>query len=190
MCSYHCYFYKGYSREKAPSSGILAVDIMTDPYKSMHAARYATQISKLVTVYTNGDAELAKKFEETFNEQPMFKTDSRKIKRFVKDSADTSNSVGIEFEDGTTASESFIGHYPLSKAKGPFAEQLGLSMNPMGDIVTHQPWLQTDVRGCFACGDNSQFRKIMPEAQNGGSLVGAAASNQLIADEFGQQGLV
>ncbi|PVI02643.1 FAD/NAD(P)-binding domain-containing protein [Periconia macrospinosa] len=192
---YHCYFYKGYTTEKAKSSGILAVDVMQDVPKSMHAARYATQISNQVTIYTNGDTELAKSFGSAFGTSDLFRTDDRKIARFVKVDADASSphtdtTVGIEFEDGTTVAESFIGHYPLSKNKGPFAEQLGLPLLPSGDIATNQPWLQTDIRGVFCCGDNSQPRKIIPEAQNSGSLVGAAVSNQIIADNFEQQGLV
>jgi thioredoxin reductase len=61
---------------------------------------------------------------------------------------------------------------------------------PSGDIATNFPWLQTDIKGVFACGDNSQPRKIIPEAQNTGSLVGAAISNQIIAENFEQMGLV
>ncbi|KAF1950186.1 FAD/NAD(P)-binding domain-containing protein [Byssothecium circinans] len=193
---YHCYFYKGYTKEKAASSGILAVDVMQDVPKSMHAARYATQISNQVTIYTNGDTDLAKSFRSAFGNSNLFRADDRKISRFLAvDSTNPSaphanTTVGIEFEDGTIVVEPFIGHYPLSKNRGPFAKQLGLPLLPSGDIATNLPWLQTDVRGVFCCGDNSQPRKIIPEAQNSGSLVGAAISNQIIAENFEQQGLV
>lgn len=168
---------------------------MQDVPKSMHAARYATQISNQVTIYTNGDTDLANSFGSAFGNTDLFRTDNRKIARFVKVDVDVSathadTTVGIEFEDGTTVAESFIGHYPLSKNKGPFAEQLGLPLLPSGDIATNPPWLQTNIRGVFCCGDNSQPRKIIPEAQNSGSLVGAAVSNQIIAENFEQQGLV
>lgn len=192
--SYHCYFYKGYTDDKAPSSGILAVDIMEDVMKSMHAARYATQLSSKVTIYTNDNKQLADGFAASFgNAADLFAVDDRKIARFFKPEASPEKrptAVGIEFTDGSKVEESFIGHYPLSKAKGTFHEQLGLPLLPSGDIVTHAPWLQTDIRGVFACGDNSQPRKIIPEAQNTGSLVGAAVSNQIIAEQFGQAGLV
>jgi thioredoxin reductase len=167
---------------------------MEDTMKSMHAARYATQISEKVTIYTNANKTLADQFASSFgNASSLFTVDDRKIARFFKpDLSDDKlpTTVGIEFDDGTRVEESFIGHYPLSTAKGTFHEQLGLPLLPSGDIVTHFPWLQTDVKGVFACGDNSQPRKIIPEAQNTGSLVGAAVSNQIIAEKFGQVGLV
>jgi thioredoxin reductase len=167
--------------------------MMEDVMKSMHAARYATQISEKVTIYTNDNKELADQFASSFGNAKLFVVDDRKIAQFYKPNDLTGKApttVGIKFANGDKVEESFIGHYPFSKAKGPFHEQLGLPVLPSGDIATNFPWLQTDIKGVFACGDNSQPRKIIPEAQNTGSLVGAAISNQIIAENFGQIGLV
>jgi hypothetical protein len=149
--SYHCYLYKGYTDNKSPSSGILAVDITEDAMKSIHAARYATQLSSKVTIYTNDNKKLADSFAASFNNAAeLFAVDERKIARFFKPEAldgKAPTAVGTEFADGNKVGKSIIGHYPLSKAKGPFHEQLGLPLLPSGDIVTNAPWLQTDIRG-------------------------------------------
>jgi thioredoxin reductase len=167
---------------------------MEDVMKSIHAARYTTQLSSKVTIYTTDNKKLGDSFATSLgNAEELFVVDDRKIARFFKPEASAGKAPtaeGIEFADDNKVEESFIGHYPLSKAKGPFQEQLGLPLLISGDIVTNAPWLQTDIRGVFACGDNSQPRKIIPEAQNTGSLVGAAVSNQIIAERFEQAGLV
>jgi pyruvate/2-oxoglutarate dehydrogenase complex dihydrolipoamide dehydrogenase (E3) component len=150
----------------------------------MHAARHGTQLSKQVVIYTNGNEELANQFEEAFCGSKLFKTDPRKIKKLVKGAK--GGEMIVQFEDGSEATEGFLGHAPFTKAKGPFAEQLGLEVNPMGDIVTKPPFLQTSEKGVFAAGDNCQMMKITPNAQYCGSLVGAGVSAQVIAEALGQ----
>ncbi|KAF1998235.1 FAD/NAD(P)-binding domain-containing protein [Amniculicola lignicola CBS 123094] len=188
MQVYHCYFCKGFEDRGANSSGILAVDIMTAIPFAMHAGRAATPFSKTVVIYTNGNKTLAKEFEAAFLGSPIFKTDARKIKKFVKSRHGAE--VIIKFEDGTQVTEGFIGHAPFTKAKGPFAEQLGLETTPSGDIVANPPFLQTSVKGVFAAGDNAASMKITPNAQFMGSVAGAGVSGQIIAEALGQPSMV
>lgn len=182
--SYHCYFCKGFEDRGVDSTGLLAVDLLANVQYAMHAARHGTQLSKQVVIYTNGDDELAEKFKEAFCGSTLFKAEPRKIKRFVK--GDKAAEIIVQFEDGSEVTEGFLGHAPFTKAKGPFAEQLGLEVNPMGDIVANSPFLQTSEKGVFAAGDNCQMMKIAPNAQFCGSLAGAGVSAQLIAEALGQ----
>jgi pyruvate/2-oxoglutarate dehydrogenase complex dihydrolipoamide dehydrogenase (E3) component len=157
------------------------------PY-AMHAARHGTQLSKKVVVYTNGDEALAKEFVAAFAGSPVFSTDSRKIRKLVK--GPKKAEVVLEFEDGTETKEAFLGHAPLTKAKGPFAEQLGLSLTPMGDVVANPPFSQASVKGVFVAGDNSSPMKITPNALYTGSLAGAGVSAQLVAEKLGQPSMI
>jgi pyruvate/2-oxoglutarate dehydrogenase complex dihydrolipoamide dehydrogenase (E3) component len=154
----------------------------------MHAARHATQLSKKVVIYTNGDKDLAEQFIQGFAGSSVFSTDSRKIKKFVK--CGSGGEVSIHFEDGTENTEGFLGHAPLTKAKGPFAEQLGLGTTPMGDLVVNPPFSQTSENGVFAAGDNSAPMKITTNALYTGNLAGAGVSAQLVAEKLGQPSMV
>lgn len=40
--------------------------------------------------------------------------------------------VIVHFQDGSQETEGFLGHKPKCQLKGPFAQQLGLDMTPMG----------------------------------------------------------
>ncbi|OCL14900.1 FAD/NAD(P)-binding domain-containing protein [Glonium stellatum] len=183
-----CFFYKGYEVRDSESSGILAVEAMTDIPLAMHAARHATPLSKQITIYTHGNQELAKQFEEAFCNAPQFRADARKIRRFVKGFSKAN--VVIHFEDGSEVTEGFLGHRTLTKAKGPFAEQLGIATTPTGDLVVNPPFMQTNIGGVFAAGDNSQFTKFLGCAQYTGNLVGTGVSAQLLAEAIGQPGFI
>ncbi|KAF2264631.1 FAD/NAD(P)-binding domain-containing protein [Lojkania enalia] len=185
---YHCFFCKGFEDRGAQSIGILAVDSLAAVPFAMHAGRAATPFTKQVVVYTNGNKTLASEFEAAFMGSPVFKTDSRVIKKLVK--ASTGAEVTIQFDDGSEVTEGFLGHGPGTKAKGPFVEQLGLQTTPTGDIIANPPFLQTSVHGVFAAGDNSGPMKITPNAYYTGSLAGAGASAQILAEAFGQVGVV
>ncbi|KAF2729063.1 FAD/NAD(P)-binding domain-containing protein [Polyplosphaeria fusca] len=185
---YHCFFCKGFEDRGAESSGVLAVDMLTKIPYAMHAARHATQLTKKVVIYTNGDADLAKQFEEAFGGSPVFSADSRKIKKLAK--GPSGGQVIMTFEDGSETTEGFLGHAPLTKAKGPFAEQLGLGTTPMGDLVANPPFSQSSEKGVFVAGDNSAPMKITPNALYTGSLAGAGVSAQLVAEKLGQPSMV
>jgi pyruvate/2-oxoglutarate dehydrogenase complex dihydrolipoamide dehydrogenase (E3) component len=157
------------------------------PY-AMHAARHATQLSKKVVIYTNGDEALAAEFVTAFAGSPVFSADSRKIKKLVK--GPKKGEVIVQFDDGTETTEGFLGHAPMTKAKGPFAEQLGLATTPMGDVVANPPFSQSSENGVFVAGDNSSPMKITPNALYTGSLAGAGVSAQLVAEKLGQRSMV
>jgi len=161
---------------------------MADIPLAMHAARHATPLSRQVTIYTNGNDDLANQFNEAFLGGPQFKTDARKIKKFIK--GPSKADVIIQFEDGSEVTEGFLGHRTFTKAKGPFAEQLGLETTPTGDLMVNPPFMQTNRRGVFAAGDNSQFTKFLGCAQYTGGLVGTGVSAQLLADSLGHVGFI
>jgi gliotoxin/aspirochlorine biosynthesis thioredoxin reductase len=151
----------------------------------LHAGRHAIPLSKTVTFYTNGSAEVAAQIEGMLGgASQVMKVDTRTIKKLVK--SPNKAEVIVQFEDGSEVTEGFLGHAPMTKAQGPFADQLGIEMTPMGDVKTTQPFPQTNVTGVFAAGDAASPMKVILNAQFMGSLAGSGVSSQLIADEYQQ----
>lgn len=104
-----------------------------------------------------------------------------KIARFERGSNHKSE-VLIVFVNGETVQEGFIAHQPLSQAKGPFAEQLGLSLTPTGDIATTPPFGETTVPGVFAVGDCATQLKAVSQAVAMGTMAAGGLVFQLGAD--------
>ncbi|KAI0972068.1 FAD/NAD(P)-binding domain-containing protein [Xylaria arbuscula] len=177
---FHCLFCKGYEDRGAPSSGVLAVFPIVIAPLVVHMAENAAQLSDTVTLYTHGNEELTTQLATVANEK--FKVDNRKIKRLI----DSDGSVTVEFEDGSTKGEKFLVHNPLNAVKGPFVEQLGIQLTPMGDIQADAPAHQTSVRGVFAAGDCITPYKVIPGAISSGCNAAVAASAQLQAEKYGQ----
>ncbi|KAF2446670.1 FAD/NAD(P)-binding domain-containing protein [Karstenula rhodostoma CBS 690.94] len=180
---YHCLFCKGFEDRGVASTGVLAVDLVGSVPVGMHVARYATSLSKQVVIYTNGNEELASQFKAHIKDSPVFKVDSRKIKKLVMGAK--APEIILQFADGSEVTEGWLNHAPSTKAKGPFVEQLGLETTPSGDLVVNPPYLQTSVPNVFAAGDNSHAMKVTPTAQYTGSLVGAGLSAAIIGERLG-----
>ncbi|KAI4604305.1 hypothetical protein KJ359_000439 [Pestalotiopsis sp. 9143b] len=113
-----------------------------------------------------------------------FRIESRPIKKLVQESG--FKSVTVEFVDGSSKNEAFLAHSPQTTVQGPFVDQLGLSLTPMGDLQADAPMHQTSVRGVFAAGDCITPYKVIPGAISSGCNAAVAASAQLHAEKYGQ----
>ena len=74
--------------------------------------------------------------------------------------------------------------------KGDIAQQLGLELTPMGDVMVSPPFFQTSLRGVFAAGDDASPIKIANNALFAGAAVGAGVTAQLQADVSGMKGMI
>lgn len=184
--SFHCLFCHGYEDKGATSVGVLAVFPVVIPALAVHMAENAAQLSKTVSLYTNGDGELATQLATQLAsvQSAQFKIERRKIKRLA--ASKTSDSVIVEFDDGDQKEEKFLVHNPLTSVKGPFVDQLNIALTPIGDIQANAPMLQTNVRGVFAAGDCITPYKVIPGAISSGCNAAVAASTQLQAEKYGQ----
>lgn len=149
-------------------------------------SRQARRLTKEVTLYTHGNLELATKLKELLEKDKdalngRIHVDDRKIAKFERGTAHKSQVV-ITFEDNDVVEEGFLAHQPLSKARGPFAEQLGLELTPTGDIQTTQPFGETTVPGVFAIGDCATQLKAVSQAVAMGTMAAGGLSFQLGAD--------
>lgn len=185
---FHCLFCHGYEQRGSPSSGVLAIDDVAPVPLSLHVSRNAAQLTKSVTIYTNGNASQAAELEAAKGPTAPFVVDSRRITKFELGPNETG--ITIHFEDGSTKEEAFLSHKPKSKIKSSFlAEQLGLEMTPQGDIKVNPPFGETNVSGCFAAGDNSSFLKTSPNAVNAGANSAAGTASHVQSRLYGQQSL-
>lgn len=153
------------------------------PHFALHIARNAAQLAQSVTIYTNGSESLCSDLIAALGEKSPITADSRSIKRLAMGKE---GNIVLEFEDGSTKAESFLGHAPLTHPKGPFAKQLELKLAPpLQDIDVTQPFLQTSKRGVFAAGDNMIMAKAVPTAIANGAMAANGASMQIQAELHG-----
>jgi thioredoxin reductase len=186
VSSYHCLFCLGYEDRGAKSSGVLAVQVLAMmPALAVHMTDNAAQLSKKVTIFTNGSEDVAGQIQAMCPNSP-FKIDSREISHLE----DRQGGIGIHFSDGSSEEVSFLVHNPLTVPQGPFVKQLGLTLSQTGDIQADAPGYQTSVRGVFAAGDCISPFKVVPHAIASGNFAAVAAATQLQAEKYGHFSMV
>jgi gliotoxin/aspirochlorine biosynthesis thioredoxin reductase len=121
------------------------------------------------------------------NSLPRFANTKFKIEpRPIKQLKEKAESVMVELVDGSSNEEKFLAHSPQTIVQGPFVNQLGTALTPMGDIQAEAPIHQTSVRGVFAAGDCISPYKVIAGAISSGCNAAVAASAQLPAEKHGQ----
>jgi thioredoxin reductase len=155
------------------------------PALAVHMADNAAQLSKKVTIFTNGSKEVAGQIEAMCPKSP-FKLDTRAIDHLT----DVEGGVMIEFAHGSSKDVSFLVHNPLTTPQGPFVKQLGLTLSQRGDVHADAPGYQTSERGVFAAGDCISPYKVIPHAIMSGNFSAVAAATQLQAEKYGHLSLV
>lgn len=152
---------------------------------ALHFARQALRISKQVTLYTNGNEELAKQLEEALAKAPAPMTvDSKKIKKLAK--GPERSQIVLHLEDGTSRTEAFLAHKPKTRLRGSLHQQLGLEVAPQGNIKVNPPFNQTSLKGVFAAGDCSSPMQTVTAALHSGTCTGGGAPLQIQAETFNQ----
>lgn len=186
--SFHCLFCHGHEQRGSESSGVLAVDDVAPVPFALHVSRNAAQLTKKVTLYTNGNKENAEILRAAVGPIAPMTVDDRKITKFTLGK----NNIGctLTFEDGTTEYEAFVAHKPKHAIKSrELIDQLGLEVTPQGDIKVSPPFGETNVPGCFAAGDNSSFLKTTPNAINVGSNASAGVASHVQSRKYGHKSL-
>lgn len=61
---YHCLFCDGYEERGQETAGVLTPGPTANPPRALHLARVARQLSESVTVYTNGNEQLANEIQQ------------------------------------------------------------------------------------------------------------------------------
>jgi len=106
----------------------------------------------------------------------------KKITKLSKDS--TSGLVVIHVSDGSEHRVDWILYRPPTVLSTPeLIPQLGIELNPMGDIKIG-PFHETNVSGVFAAGDCVNMLKHVPGAVNEGFLAGTGIHLQLAMEDL------
>ena len=153
---------------------------------ALHLSRMARRLTEKVTLYTDGNAELATELKKLLEQDKdavagRILVSEGKIAKLERGTGRESE-VKITFEDGQTVTEGFLVHQPTSQAKGPFAQQLELELTPTGDISASPPFYESSVPGVFAVGDCATQIKAVSQAVAMGSLAAGGLSFQLGAE--------
>lgn len=176
---FHCLFCHGFEERGAESVGVLAGGMLSAPEAIAHVTPMAKRLASSVTVYTNGNTDLASTVRSSLKSTKIH-FDARPITRLSLTGSGTS--VQVTFEDGTTKTEGFLVNHPNVVQSTPFVEQLGLETNPSGDIKIEAPFNETSVKGCFAAGDAATMMRSVVTATSMGVFTGTAMVFQLQKD--------
>lgn len=153
------------------------------PQFAFHLSHMATQLARSVTICTHGNEELAKTIAPTLKGKP-WKVDTRKIAKLALRSSEGTE-VEITFEDGSTATEAFIGHSPITAVRGPFAEQLGLNLSQSGgEYETSSPFNVTSLKGVNSAGDTISMFKVWPNAVASGAQTASGVAVKLQEEKW------
>ncbi|XXH04314.1 hypothetical protein Hte_010728 [Hypoxylon texense] len=109
-----------------------------------HIAHMASTLAQVVTIYTNGDEDLAAELRKTLASLDQYRVEHGAIAKLSFDTM-LKETVKISFKDGSEKGEAFLVHSPYTRVKGPFAEQLGLEFTPTGDYLVYPPFNETSV---------------------------------------------
>lgn len=185
--------HRGFEVAVCKMAGVLAVEGDASLFKARHLALEAKAIAQRVTVFTNGNEELAGQVQDALKEWPgsLYSVDTRRIKQLVK--GPDASDVEIRFDDSTSTTVNYIIHRPVPEIPGPFVQQLGLEIdnsgiiNP-GFIKVSGIFNETNVPGIFAVGDCASAFKVVPSGVNMGSFTAAGLAAQLAAETPSRHG--
>jgi thioredoxin reductase len=186
--SFHCLYCHGWEEKGNVSAGMLAEGATGAVVPALHFARQALRMVEQVTVYTNGNEQLAAELEAALQAAPApMRVNSKKITKLTK-AADNAR-ITLDLDDGTSVSEAFLAHKPKTKLRGDLAQQLGCELTPMETVLVKPPFNQTSVKGVFAAGDCSSPMQTITGALNSGTCVGGGAPLQIQAETYKQQAI-
>lgn len=195
LSSFHNPFAQGYLSDVSDSHcGVLAVDWIAVPKFALHLSHLLSQLTATVTIYTHGNTDLEKTLEaqlaHSIESPPEPRIDSRTIQRIVLKSS-VGAAIELQFTDGSTATEAFIGHAPITKINTPFSQQLGIELNVQtsAEYVVNGPTNMTNVKGVYAAGDAMSMFKVWPNASASGAVTGACVAITLQEEAWGLDSL-
>lgn len=182
---FHCLFCFGYEQRDSTSSGILSADANLPIPLYMHVARNALQLSRTVTIYTNGDTTRTTAFREAIGSKASIEVDERPIASFKL--GDNAVGVTIVFENKEEKFEAFLAHNPEVRLRSSeLVAELGLDIGPKGALVVQEPFGETNVPGVFAAGDSMTTLRTIPSAFSTGAVAASGAAGHVQSRLQGQ----
>ena len=158
-----CTFCDGWELKDIPLAFI------TESEHAFQEVKMVTNWNKDIVVCTNGKENLSAA-EKDILAQKQIEVIEDEIAQLHGEDGQLKT---IQFKNGRELQrEAGFVSYKLKQA-APFAEQLGLEMNDMGGIKT-DPYGRTNVKGVYACGDNTTgpFQLIIAAGEGSKAAIG------------------
>ncbi|KAL9121386.1 MAG: hypothetical protein Q9187_002060 [Circinaria calcarea] len=170
---FHCMFTFGYEHRGAANAGLLDREALASPLHTALVVDDTLKFAKQVTVYTDGNASLAKEMEVAIKE-----TGARIENRKISGLKGNGSTIIVELNGGNRV-ECFLVHQPVAKINLSLVDQLDLELDARRDIVNKPPFFHTNTPGVFAAGDCASAFKIIPMALLMGANAGAGIAREL-----------
>jgi thioredoxin reductase len=138
-------------------------------------------LSQDLILITNGRAELHEEFRDVLMKKNLLVIES-KLKALLHDKE---KMTALEFEDGSRIERNgmFMAPQLPFQLKSSLADQLGCLKTELGLIKVNERG-QTSVPGVLAAGDNTSMMQSVLMASAAGSMAGAAAIGELLAEDI------
>ncbi|PWL29386.1 NAD(P)/FAD-dependent oxidoreductase [uncultured Roseivirga sp.] len=168
----HCPYCHGYEFHGQPT-GILA-----NGEKAFHYAQLISNLTKDLTIFSNGTLDLPVEQLEAINRNNINIVETE-IQSVVHEKGQISK---IILRDGSSHTISALYHGPEFELNTNIAQSLGCEIGEHG-LIEVDPKQMTTVPGVYACGDASNMRAVSI-AVSSGTVVGSVINFDLIQERF------
>jgi thioredoxin reductase len=169
----HCPYCHGYE-VKHERTGILA-----NGNFAYHYAQLITNWTKDLTIFTNGKSTLSVEQAE--------KISKHKIPIIEKEIAclhhENGNIKQVVFKDNSTFNLKVLYSRPAFEQHCKIPETLGCELTDQG-LIKVDIFQKTNVKGIYACGDNTSPLRSVANAVANGNTAGAIINNEMTEEEF------
>lgn len=169
----HCPYCHGYEVRNEKTV------ILANGDAAMHYAQLIRNLTKNLTILTNGIPEFSKEQYEKLKKYG--------IDVITNEIASLTHEKGllheVVFKDKSRFPVHVMYARPQFEQHCPIAEMLGCSITETGHIFT-DAFQKTTVPDIYACGDNSGMMRSVAHAVYTGNLAGAMINNELTAEAF------
>lgn len=169
----HCPYCHGYE-VKNERTGILA-----NGYFALHYAQLVRNLTRDLTVFTNGKADFTQEQADKFARHniPLIE------KEIVSFDHENGKIRQIIFKDHSTFALQALYARPAFEQHCKIPEMLGCELTEQGLIKTDM-FQKTSIANVFACGDNTNPMRSVAYAVGAGNIAGAMVNNEMTAEEF------
>lgn len=169
----HCPYCHGYEARNKKTA------IFGNGEIANHYAALLLQLTKDITIYTNGPAD--------FNDEQKAKFEQHKITvvedKIIKIKQSKGQVEAIILTDGRACTTEIIYYRPISKQHTPLAEKLGCELDETGYLKVD--FLQrTTIEGIYAAGDCTTPMRSVATAVATGNKAGAAINSDMAFAAF------
>lgn len=168
----HCPYCHGFEVKNLETGIILNGEI------AFEFSKMISNWTKKLTIFTNGKAAFSKEQFAKLHENNI-QINQKIISEIIHLDGKIS---AIKFDDDSTVKVEAVYAKPDFEQHCKLPEELGCEINDQG-LLKVDSFQKTNIRGIYACGDNSSMRSIA-FAVSSGSMSGVMANKDLIFEDF------